>query len=155
MEQSMAPVWIRTLVVSLSLVAAASCGRSSAAPSPSLNLTGTWTGVIGQGAGADNALHVTWAATQNGNMLSGPAAVSTSPTITDTSFFGIMTGTVAGSQVSLALTAQSPAAVECFVSGTGTADAGAGAITGDLTVTYRSCGNLQPPANGHLTLTKQ
>jgi hypothetical protein len=127
-------------------------------PTEPVNLNGTWSGVIGQGSGGGRALRVTWAATQNGSLATGPVSVLTSPPVTDVTFVGVMTGMISGSQVSLTLTTQSVVSSGCSLTGTGTANGGTGSanLAGTLDVHFSSaCGALQPPASDAIVLAKQ
>ncbi|HEX7793098.1 MAG TPA: hypothetical protein VF456_02045 [Vicinamibacterales bacterium] len=124
-------------------------------PSPPVNLSGTWSGVIGQGSGGGRALRVTWTATQDGSTASGPATVLTSPPVTDVIFSGALTGKISGSQVSFTLSAQPLPGSDCLLSGTGSAAVAAGTLTGSLNLQYTSCGVLEPPSNNQIVLTKQ
>ena len=144
----------RTLVTVLSLLVA-SCGAGAVTPSPSANVAGAWSGVIGQGSGGGRALRLTWTATQDGLTATGPAAVITSPPVTDVIFSGILTGRIAGSDVALTLSAQPLPGSECVLTGTGSATLGTGTLTGTLDVHFTGCGALEPPANDHIVLTRQ
>lgn len=99
-------------------------------------------------------------ANQSGKNVSGPAAVSTSPAVTNVAFSGTLTGTLAGSQLSLTYTSP-PGSVagfgNCFASGNGSAVVSGGTMSGDLNVSFTSCEGLglQAPANSQLTLTRQ
>jgi hypothetical protein len=124
-------------------------------PSPPVNLSGTWSGVIGQGSGGGHALRVTWTATQDGDTASGPASVLTSPPVTDVIFSGILAGKISGSQVSFTLSAQPLPGSECSLSGTGSAAVATGTLSGSLNVQFTSCGALEPPSNNQLVLAKQ
>ena len=147
--------WIHRTCVSLLSVLVASCAGTAMTPSPPVNLSGTWSGVIGQGSGGGRALRVTWTATQDGSTASGPASVLTSPPVTDIMFSGILTGRISGNQVSLTLSAQPLSGSDCSLSGTGSAAVATGSLAGSLDVHFTSCGVLQPPSNNQLVLTKQ
>jgi hypothetical protein len=135
-----------------------SCGASTS-PSVSPNLSGTWSGVVGAGSGGGNALRLTWLANQTGDSVSGPATVSTSPAVTNIAFGGTLSGTLAGSQLSLAFTSP-PGSVSgfgnCFASGTGSATVNKNTISGNLSMTFTSCegAGITPPASNQLTLTR-
>jgi hypothetical protein len=153
---------IRGLVLSMLALTIGACGGSPAAPSqnPSLNLTGTWSGVVGAGSGGGRALRVTWTASQTSSNLSGPATLLTSPAVTDITLSGTLTGTLTGSQLSLTYVTMPggvPGSANCSASGTGSAIATSTTISGTLDVSFASCDGLglQPPANNQLTLTKQ
>lgn len=147
--------WIRSTFVGLIAILAASCGGAAVTPSPPVNLSGTWFGVIGQGSGGGRALRVTWTATQDGSTASGPASVLTSPPVTDVTFSGILTGRVSGSQVFFTLSAQPLPGSDCVLSGTGTAAVATGTLTGSLDVHFTSCGALEPPATDQIVFAKQ
>ena len=149
------PTWIRRTVLSSISILVASCAGPAMQPSPPVNVSGTWSGVIGQGSGGGRALRVSWTATQNGNMASGPVSVLTSPPVTDVIFSGTLTGGISGSQVSVTLSAQPLPGSDCSLSGTGSAMVATGTIVGTLDVHYLSCGVLEPPSNNQLVLTKQ
>ena len=142
------------LVLLLASVAAA-CGGSTTGPSGSLNLTGTWSGVVGMGSGGGRALRMTWMATQQGSNLSGPVTVRTSPALPDTEFSGTLAGAVAGNSLSLTLAAQPQAASGCSLSGTGSASPTTDTISGHLNLAFVACGTLEPPSNSQLVLTKE
>ena len=146
---------IRRTVVSLISILVASCGGTAMMPSPPVNLSGTWSGVIGRDSGGGHALRVTWTATQDGSAASGPASVLTSPPVTDVIFSGALSGRISGSQVSLTLTAQPLPGSDCSMSGTGSAAVATGTIAGSLDVHFTSCGVLEPPSGNQLVLTKQ
>lgn len=146
-----------TLVTLIGLLVTA-CGGSPAMPTEPVNLNGSWSGVIGQGSGGGRALRVTWAATQNGSLATGPVSLLTSPPVTDVTFVGVMTGTVSGTQVTLTLTTQSVVSSACSLTGTGSANGGTGSadLTGTVDVQFSpSCGGLEPPANDGVVLTRQ
>jgi hypothetical protein len=150
---------IRASVLIVFAALVVSCG-SSTAPSSSLNLSGTWAGLVGSGSGGGNALRVLWTATQSGINVSGPATITTSPAVTNVVFTGTLSGTIAASQLSLSFTSP-PGSVggfgSCFASGTGSASVSDGTMSGNLSVTFTSCEGLglQPPASAQLTLSKQ
>jgi len=69
--------WIRILVVVFVaglLATLSACGNSSTAPSAPLDLTGTWSGQLGQ-PGSTSALRLTWVASHTGNVVSGVATL--------------------------------------------------------------------------------
>src|SRR5215831_2517302 len=140
------PPWIRRTFVSLISILVTSCGGAAMMPSPPANLSGTWSGVIGQGSGGGRALRVTWTATQDGSTASGQVSVLTSPPVTDVIFSGILSGTISGSQVSFTLSAQPLPGSDCSLSGTGSAAVATGTLTGSLNVQFTSCGALEPPS---------
>ena len=145
----------RTVIAFIGLLVAG-CGGMPAMPTEPVNLTGTWSGVIGQGSGGGNALRVTWTAAQNGTTATGPVSVLTSPPVTDVTFSGMMSGTISGTQVTLTLSGQPLAGSDCSLTGTGTASAASGNLAGSLDVHFSSpCGAVQPPANGGFVLARQ
>jgi hypothetical protein len=153
---------MRPAAVVLLAVSIISCGGSSAAPSPTppLNLSGTWSGVIGAGSGGGNALRVVWRASQRANVISGPATVSTSPAVTNLVFDGTLIGILSGSQLSLAYTAPPgsvPGSANCFATGAGSVAVGSGTMSGTLGIVFTSCEGLglQPPGESQLTLTRE
>jgi hypothetical protein len=149
------PTWIRRTFVSVISILVASCGGGAMSPSAAGNLTGTWSGVIGQGSGGGRALRVTWTATQDGSTASGPASVLTSPPVTDVVFSGVMTGSIADDQVSFTLSAQPLPASDCLLSGTGSATVSTGTLAGSLNVHFTSCGALESPSNNQIVFVKQ
>ena len=149
------PTWIARTFVGLISILVAGCGGAAMTPSPPVNLSGTWFGVIGQGSGGGRALRVTWTATQDGSTASGPASVLTSPPVTDVIFSGILTGRVSGSQVSFTLSAQPLPGSDCLLSGTGAAAVATETLAGSLDVHFTSCGALEPPSNNQIVFAKQ
>jgi hypothetical protein len=152
--------WVRASLACLLVTSIAGCGSSSTAPSQNLNLTGTWSGVVGSGSGGGRALRVTWTASQSGSRVSGPATLLTSPAVTDLTFSGTMSGSLTGGQLSLMFAAPSgsvPGSATCSVTSTGSAAAGTSTISGTLDVTFVACEGLglQPPTSDQLTLTRQ
>jgi hypothetical protein len=148
----MAAVLLRVSVFALS-IASLGCGGTTAGPSP--NLGGTWSGIVGMGSGGGHALRVTWTVTQNGNSLSGPVLVLTSPALTDTGFSGTLSATLTGNTLSLNLAAQPQAVSGCSLSGAGSASVSADTIAGSLDLTFVACGVLQPPSDNHFVFTKE
>jgi hypothetical protein len=153
--------WIRASILSLLAVAVTACGGSTPGPSPvsSLDLNGTWSGMVGAGSGGGNALRVTWTASQAGSNLSGPVTLLTSPAVTGITFSGTLTGSLTGSQLALTYSARAEGAAGstgCTASGSGSAIAGSSLISGTLAVSFVSCEalGLQPPARNELALTK-
>ena len=154
------PVWARWSLLLVFVSTIPDCtGGPHTAPS-SLDLTGTWSGVVGAGSGGGRALRVTWSATQSGNSVSGPATLLTSPPVTNLSFAGTLSGTVAGAQLSLSYVSSPggvPGSSTCSLSGNGAAAIGANTMSGNLDVAFMSCDGLglAPPMSNQLTLTKQ
>lgn len=146
---------IRGALMVLLLASVTACGGSTTGPSASVNLTGTWSGVVGMGSGGGRALRMTWMATQQSSNLSGPVTVRTSPALPDTEFSGTLAGALAGNSLSLTLAAQPQAASGCSLSGTGSANPTTDTISGNLNLTFTACGTLDPPSNSQLVLTKE
>ena len=149
------PAWIRRAFAALIPMLVTSCGGAAMMPSAPVNVSGTWSGILGQGSGGGRALRVTWTATQDGSTVSGPASVLTSPPVTDVTFSGILTGSISGNQMSLTLTAHPLPGSDCLLSGTGAATVATGTLAGSLDVRFTSCGVLEPPSNDQLVLAKQ
>lgn len=132
------------------------CGGSASTPSAPLNLTGSWSGMVGQSQ-SGSALRLTWVATQTNTTVSGPATlVKPSANVPAT---GTMTGTLTGSQ--LTLTYQVPAGsvpvyLSCTVSGSGTAAATAQSIAGTLQLGFTNClgSGLEATESPQFALTK-
>jgi hypothetical protein len=150
-------IGIHHVAAIVTLAVVAGCGSSPSSPShPSVDLTGTWSGTLGQGSEGGRALRVTWVATQTGSDVTGAASVLTSPPTTDVLFSGTLAGSVSGGTVSLTLSAHPQQGTpDCNLSGSGSAIAAAGTVSGSLQVMFASCGALEPPANSQLTLTRQ
>ena len=148
--------WLkRSLTLSLLAASAFSC-KSEMSPSP-LNLTGTWSGMLGQ-SGSGSALRVTWAATQTGMAVSGPATM-VKPSL-NVPAIGTMGGTLSGSQLTLNYSVPAgavPVYLSCMVAGTGSAMATSQAISGNLETTFTFClgSGLERPDSAQLTLTRQ
>jgi hypothetical protein len=147
---------IARLVFGVCAISSVCCGRSMTAPSPSLNLAGTWSGFLGQqGSGA--ALRITWSVNQNGNNLSGPATlIKPAANVPAT---GTLTGTLNGSQLSLTYVVQSgsvPGFPTCAIAGNGSATATTSSISGTLVATFTSCSGsgLEPTGSNQLSLTR-
>jgi hypothetical protein len=151
--------WLRILTVVFVaglLAALSACGNSSAAPSAPLDLTGTWSGQLGQ-PGSTSALRLTWVATHTGNVVSGTA------TLVNPAFNvqgrGAMTGILDGDRLVLTY-AVPPDSIQgfftCEIAGFGSATATNNSITGTIALMFRSCAGtgLEPPGNNDLRLTK-
>jgi hypothetical protein len=65
---------VANVTIAVLLATLVTCSDSSTAPSPRLDLTGTWMGHVGQPA-STSALGLTWVATHNGNVVSGIATL--------------------------------------------------------------------------------
>jgi hypothetical protein len=151
--------WIRILVVVCvaSLLATLSaCGNSSTAPSAPSDLTGTWSGQLGQ-PGSTSALRLTWVATHTGNVVSGVATL-VKPAF-NVQARGGMTGILNGDRLVLTYAVPPdsiPGFFTCEIAGFGNATATNNSITGTIALIFRSCAGtgLEPPGSNDLRLTK-
>ena len=148
---------MRALLVVMLACITTGCGGSASGPSSSLNLTGSWSGMVGQPQ-SGSALRLTWIATQSGTTVSGPATL-VKPS-TDVPATGTMAGTLTGSQ--LMLTYEVPAGsvpvyLSCTISGSGTATATAQSIMGALQLVFTNClgSGLETTESPQFTLVKQ
>jgi hypothetical protein len=151
--------WIRILVVVFVaglLATLSACGNSSTAPSALLDLTGTWSGQLGQ-PGSASALRLTWVATHTGNVVSGVATL-VKPAF-NVQARGGMTGTLNGDRLFLTYAVQ-PDTIQgfftCEIAGFGNATATNNSITGTISLIFTSCAGtgLEPPGSNDLRLTK-
>ncbi len=151
--------WIRILVVVLVvglLPTLGACGNSSTAPSAPLDLTGTWSGLLGE-PGSTSALRLTWVATHTGNVVSGIATM-VKPAV-NVQARGVMTGILNGDRLFLTY-AVPPDSIQgfftCEIAGLGNATATNTSIAGALPLMFRSCAGtgLEPPGSNDLKLTK-
>jgi hypothetical protein len=151
--------WIRILVVVFVaglLATLSACGSSSTAPSAPLDLTGTWSGQLGQ-PGSTSALRLTWVATHTGNVVSGVATL-VKPAF-NVQARGGMTGILNGDRLFLTY-AVPPDSIQgfstCEIAGLGNATAINNNITGAIALMFRSCAGtgLEPPGSNDLRLTK-
>jgi hypothetical protein len=151
--------WIRILVVVFVaglLATLNACGNSSTTPSAPLDLTGTWSGQLGQ-SGSTSALKLTWAATHTGNVVSGVATLA-KPAF-NVEARGGMTGILNGDRLLLTFVVP-PDTIQgffaCEIAGLGNATATNNSITGAITLMFRSCAGtgLEPPGSNDLRLTK-
>jgi len=146
---------LRRFVAFSVLAATALTCNGEMSPSP-VNLTGTWSGMLGQ-SGTGSALRVTWIATQTGMTVSGPATmVKPSLNVPAT---GTMTGTLSGSQLTLTYAVPAgavPVYLSCMVTASGSATATSQSISGNLDTTFTFClgSGLERPDSTQLTLTK-
>jgi hypothetical protein len=151
--------WIRILVVVCvaSLLATLSaCGNASTAPSAPSDLTGTWSGQLGQ-PGSTSALRLTWVATHTGNVVSGVATL-VKPAF-NVQARGGMTGILNGDRLVLTYAVPPdsiPGFFTCEIAGFGNATATNNSITGTIALMFRSCAGtgLEPPGSNDLRLTK-
>lgn len=139
------------------LVLAALVGACGGSTEPSaVNLTGTWSGVLGQPqSGA--ALRLTWTATQTGSTVSGPVTL-VKPAL-NVPATGTMTGTLSGGQLTLTLSVPAgavPVYLSCTIVGTGSAVVTGETISGNLQTTFTNClgSGLETPASPQFTLNK-
>jgi hypothetical protein len=146
-------VFIAGLLATLS-----GCGNSSTAPTPParLELTGTWSGQLGQ-PGSTSALRVTWVATHTGNIVSGVATL-VKPAF-NVQGRGAMTGILDGDRLLLTYAVPPdsiPGFAKCEIAGIGNATATNNSITGAIGLMFTSCDGtgLEPPGNNELRLTK-
>jgi len=134
-----------------------SCGGSSNSPSPVLNLSGTWVGMVGQPM-SGSALRLTWTATHNGAVVAGPATmVKPSVNVPAT---GTMTGVVSGDQMTLTYTVPAggvPVYLSCTINGAGSATVASQSITGTLNLTFTNClgSGLEATDSPQLSLLRQ
>lgn len=151
--------WLRILVVVVVaglLATLSACGNSSTAPSAPLDLTGTWSGQLGQ-PGSTSALRLTWVATHTGNVVSGVATL-VKPEF-NVQARGGMTGILNGDRLFLTY-AVPPDSIQgfftCEIAGIGNATATNNSITGAIALMFRSCAGtgLEPPGSNDLRLTK-
>jgi hypothetical protein len=139
------------------LVSLSACGGgSSTRPSPQLDLSGTWSGQLGQ-PGSTSALRLTWGATHSGNVVSGIATI-VKPAV-NVQGRGAMTGVVDGDRLFLTY-AVPPDSIQgfprCEIAGVGNTTATSSSISGTLTLMFTSCTGtgLEPPGSNDLRFTK-
>jgi hypothetical protein len=133
----------------------AGCGKSPAAPAAPLNLTGTWTGQLGQ-AQSMTALRVTWLATHTGDVVAGVAFLVKPMVGVQAS--GTMTGVVSGDRLTLTYAAPPdsiPGFPRCEIAGLGNATLTNTSISGVLPLMFTSCDGtgLARPSRDDLRLT--
>jgi hypothetical protein len=163
MRRRRTPPWRRAaagIIPPLLTLIAWGCGSQSMTPSTTIDLSGTWSGIVGSGSGGGRALRLTWSATQTGNTVSGPATLTTSPAVSDLTFTGTLSGTVTGTQLSVRYVSNAGAIAgvpDCLVSGQGTGAAMPMSISGQLDVVFTACDSLglQAPTSSQFTLTRQ
>ena len=140
------------------LTTSTACGGSSTAPTPpaQLDLSGTWSGQLGQ-PGSTSALRVTWVATHTGNVVSGVATV-VKPAF-NVQGRGAMTGILNGDRLTLAY-AVPPDSIpdfgRCEIAGIGSATATGNSINGAIGLMFTRCDGtgLERPSTDDLRLTK-
>ena len=152
--------WFRILVVMCVagvLTTLSACDKSPGAPSAPLDLTGTWSGQLGQ-AGSTSALRLTWVATHAGGDIVSGIATLVKPAF-NVQARGAMTGSLNGDRFVLSY-AVPPDSIQgfsaCGIAGIGNATATNNSITGTLALMFRSCAGtgLEPPGTNDLRLTK-
>ena len=151
-----------TFVAGFAVAAAWACQDGPTSPTsigrpPSLNLAGTWSGLIGV-AQASHSATATWVVAQSGSSVSGP--ITLNQTAANVSFTGTMVGTLSGSRVAVTYAiprGNVPNFPDCSMSGTGAFDANATQMSGTLSITYTNCEGFgtPPAAADEVRLTKQ
>jgi len=145
--------------LSLVVLLSVTCSRPPAEPTPpSLSLTGSWTGIVGQSM-SGTALRLTWVVTQfDGTRATGTATlVKPGPNVPAA---GTMNGTFSGSIMMLTYIANPgtvPGFPACTIIGSGSATATDSSITGSLSLTFASCdgSGLESTGSTQLALTRQ
>ena len=148
---------MRAVLVVMFACITTGCGGSASGPSSSLNLTGSWSGMVGQPQ-SGSALRLTWIATQSGTTVSGPATV-VKPS-TDVPATGTMAGTLTGSRLTLTYEVPAgsvPVYLSCTISGSGIATATAQSMVGALQLVFTNClgSGLETTESPQFTLAKQ
>jgi hypothetical protein len=144
------------VVCVVGLLALSACGGSSTSPSARFDLTGTWSGQVGQPA-SSSALRLTWSATHTGNIVSGVATL-VKPAV-NVQGRGAMTGTLDGDRLFLTY-AVPPDSIQgfprCEIVGVGNTTVTNSTINGTLVLTFTSCTGtgLEAPGSNDLRLTK-
>ena len=133
------------------------CGGSYSAPAPSINLAGTWSGLVGLPM-SGSALRLTWQATQNAATASGSATLL-KPAV-NVPANGTLSGTLSGDRLTLTYSAPAgsvPGFGACSVAGAGSATVTGTTISGTLDLTFTSCAGtgLDPTGSNQLSLTRQ
>ena len=147
----------RTVALIVVTAALAGACHGSTSPSPPLDLSGAWAGMLGQPQ-SGSALRVTWTASQTGATVSGPATL-VKPAL-NVPATGTMIGTLVGSQLMLTYSVPAggvPVYLSCTIAGSGSATASSQTITGNLQTTFTNClgSGLETPESAQLTLTRQ
>jgi hypothetical protein len=147
----------RTIVLIAIAAAAAGACHGSTSPSPPLNLSGAWSGMLGQPL-SGSALRVTWIVSQTGTTVSGPATLV--KPVLNLPATGTMSGTLVGSQLTLTYSVPAgvvPVYLSCMITGSGSATASSQTISGSLQTTFTNClgSGLESPESAQLALTKQ
>lgn len=131
-------------------------GDSPTGPSEPLNLTGTWSGQVGQ-PGSATALRLTWVATQTGNAVSGNATL-VKPAV-NVEARGGMSGILDGDRLLLTFVVfpdTIPGFSRCEIVGLGSTIATNTNITGGLGLMITNCAGtgIERPESNELRLTK-
>src|SRR5215471_2744171 len=126
-------------------------------PSPPLDLSGAWSGRLGQQQ-SGSALRITWTASQSGATVSGPATfVKPSVNVPAT---GTMSATLSGSQLTFTYSVPAgavPVYLSCAVAASGSATVSGQTISGNLQTAFTNClgSGLESPDSPQLMLTRQ
>ena len=150
--------WIRASLLALVLGINFSCGCTPSRPSPPSNLTGTWSGTLGE-ANLPTSVRLVWNANQSGSDVIGPVTIS--GTVNALTFPGTLAAMLDLQRLSLTYTVPAgsvPGFANCRITGTGTAGATNTTITGTITMTATSCEGFtgHPTTGSHpISLTKQ
>lgn len=148
------------LVVLATTASACQDAPTSATPigrPPALNLTGTWSGLIGV-AQSSNSATATWTVSQTASNVSGP--ITLNQTAANTLFSGTLVGTLSGSRLAVTYSiprGNVPNFPDCSMSGTGSFEANATQMSGTLSIAYANCDGFGTPPAGaeEVRLTKQ
>ena len=142
---------IRICVLCSAVWFSASCGDSNSSPTspstPTLNLTGTWTGTFSIPGDQDPVRIRSWTATQSGASVSGPMVLVVDEEEGQEFLVNAtLTGTVSATQLTSATFTVAaggipdPGLATCSIRGTGTLAATAASISGPLAIA------ITPPA---------
>ncbi len=147
---------IHALVV-CALAAGTACDPATTSPSAGPNLTGTWSGLLGEPMSM-TALRVSWQASQSGSDVTGPATLVKPASNIPAN--GTLSATLSGSSLSLRYEAHGGTVSGfplCSMSGLGSATVSGSTISGTLALTFTACQGtgLQPPGSNQLALTRQ
>jgi hypothetical protein len=147
---------IRMLATALAISSLTACGSSSTTPSPPPDLTGTWSGQLGQ-PGSTSALRLTWVATHTGNTVSGVATLI-KPAV-NVPARGAMTGTLQGDRLALTYVVfpdTIPGFATCEIAGLGNGTVTSNRIAGVLPLMFRGCAGtgLEPPGTNDMVFTR-
>lgn len=145
------------VAVSVTAVLSATCGQSTPAPSPTLNVAGTWSGTVGLPM-SGTALRLTWVATQAGTFVTGPATLIKPGA--NVPGAGTLNATLSGNRLTLTYVLGAGTVLgfdNCTISGSGSATVTDTTMTGDLSLTFASCSGsgLEPTGSPQLALNQQ